>query len=160
MSFTTLLTFGILLFFQCSPENQETDNKYNDVSKYAVVRAVSITGSEHSYTFSVELKSPDLGCNQYANWWEVLSEDGKLIYRRILAHSHVNEQPFKRSGGSINASENQTLIIRAHMHQEGYGSGKIAMKGSVKNGFKVYDMPEGFAPNVEKQSPQPSGCAF
>lgn len=159
MSSITLLSIGMLLFLQCSPDKQDTGN--TDIAgKYAVVRSVSVTGSEQNYTFSVELKSPDLGCNQYANWWEVLTEDGNLAYRRILAHSHANEQPFKRSGGPVKVNEDEMLIIRAHMHPGGYGSGNITLKGNVKTGFKVYDVPEGFATDIEKQSPQPSGCAF
>ncbi len=154
-----LAALGLLLFAHCSPDNQEGD-KPASTDKLAVVLSVSATGSDRNYTFEVELKSPDTGCDQYANWWEVLTEDGQLLYRRILAHSHVNEQPFKRSGGSANALADQVLIIRGHMHPGGYGSGKIAMKGSVKTGFKVYDMPEGFAADMEKQSPQPTGCAF
>lgn len=155
----SFLTLGAFLLFNCSPDNQEP-GKPADTGKFAVVRSVSVSGTARNYTFNVEVKSPDTGCDQYANWWEVLTEDGKLIYRRILAHSHVNEQPFKRTGGSINASEDQILIIRAHMHPGGYGSGRIAMKGSVKTGFKVFDMPEGFAAGVEKEAPQPTGCAF
>ncbi len=153
------IIFGLLFSFQCSPDKKDTD-KPEVSDKYAVVRSVSVTGTPRNYTFTVELKSPDAGCDQYANWWEVLSEDGKLVYRRILAHSHVNEQPFKRSGAGVNALEDQVLIIRAHMHPQGYGSGKIAMKGSVKTGFKVFDIPEGFAADVEKQAPLPTGCAF
>ncbi len=159
MTHLMILFVSLFLSSGCSPDNKESDTP--DTSKdFAVVLSVSATGSARNYTFNVELKSPDTGCDQYANWWEVLSEDGKLIYRRILAHSHVNEQPFQRSGGSVNATEDQTLIIRAHMHPGGYGYGKIAMKGSIKAGFKVFDIPKGFAADVEKQAPQPTGCAF
>ncbi len=159
MTHLLLIILGLFSSLQCSSNKQGPDNA-PDTSKYAVVLSVSATGNPRNYTFTVELKSPDTGCNQYADWWEVLSEDGKLIYRRILAHSHVNEQPFKRSGSSVNALEDQVLIIRGHMHPTGYGPGKLAMKGSVKTGFKVFDIPEGFAADVEKQAPQPTGCAF
>ena len=102
----------------------------------AVVEDVKVSGNENAYSFAVTLKSPDSGCKQYADWWEVISEDGKtLIYRRILAHSHVDEQPFTRSGGAVAIAANTEVIIRAHMFPSGYGDGIIAMKGSVANGF-------------------------
>ena len=156
-----ILLFPLLLSFSvnCSGDKQNpgTPPKAGD---HAVVRSVSAAGSAGNYTFSVELKSPDTGCGQYADWWEVLNADGKLIYRRILAHSHVHEQPFTRSGGPVKIAEDDVVTVRAHMHPGGYGSGKIAMKGSVKAGFQVFELPEGFAADVEKQAPQPIGCAF
>lgn len=124
----------------------------------ADVLNVKITGNADNYTFSVTLKSPDTGCEQYANWWEVISPDGKLIYRRILGHSHVNEQPFTRSGGPVRISDDQEVIIRAHMNNTGYG-GK-ALKGSIKSGFKPVELDRDFAIDLETEEPQPSDCPF
>ncbi len=128
--------------------------------EFAIVKSVKVSGTNNEYTFSVELKSPDKGCNQYANWWEVITVDGKLIYRRILAHSHVDEQPFTRSGGIVAIAADQEVIVRAHMHPDGYGSGTIAMKGSVQSGFVEYNIPDGYASDLEDQQPLPTGCAF
>ena len=127
----------------------------------AIVQDVKVSGSENAYNFSVTLKSPDTGCEQYANWWEVISADGNtLIYRRILGHSHVDEQPFTRSGGVVEIAANTEIIIRAHMHPLGYGEGLIAMKGSVANGFQTLEVAANFGPELEDSTPQPSGCAF
>ena len=38
----------------------------------AAVTAVTATGAPGTYTFSVTVESPDTGCAQYADWWEVL----------------------------------------------------------------------------------------
>ncbi len=119
---------------------------------------VNVTGKAENYTFSVTLESPDTGCDQYANWWEVITPGGDLVYRRILGHSHVNEQPFTRSGGPVHISGDQEVIIRAHMNNTGYG-GK-ALRGSVKAGFKPVALEKDFARNLETEEPQPSGCAF
>ena len=67
----------------------------------ADVLTVAVTGQANAYQFNVQVASPDTGCDQYADWWEALSEDGQLLYRRVLLHSHVSEQPFTRSGGSV-----------------------------------------------------------
>ncbi len=122
------------------------------------VVAVSANGSENNYTFSVTIMSPDKGCEQYADWWEVISEDGSLLYRRILAHSHVNEQPFKRSGGPVAVSASTTVWVRSHMNNTGYGGDMF--KGSVEDGFTKQTPPENFASSLEDQEPLPSGCAF
>ena len=124
----------------------------------ANVISVKTRGVSGSYQFSVEIQSPDKGCAQFANWWEVLSESGKLLYRRILFHSHVQEQPFVRSGGPVAITETDVVWIRAHMHPQGYG-GEV-FKGTVKNGFQKQQKIIKFASNISKLPPQPDGCAF
>ncbi len=119
---------------------------------------VEARGEPGDYRFSVTVESPDTGCDQYADWWEVLSTDGELLHRRILAHSHVNEQPFTRSGGPVDIDADETVIVRAHMNTTGYGG--QAMRGSVEEGFSPVELPVDFAADVEDQEPQPTGCAF
>ncbi len=135
--------------------NLNTSNPNNDIAK---IVSVSTTGNENNYNFSVGISSPDKGCNQYANWWEVITEDGTLIYRRILGHSHVNEQPFVRSGGKVNIKKDQVIIIRVHMNNSGYSVNTF--KGSINNGFSVFETATNFANNLASQNPLPTGCAF
>ena len=137
------------------PEQDQVDE---EMEIHADVISVKTSGSSNTYQFSVEISSPDTGCEQYADWWEVLSEDGELIYRRILLHSHVNDQPFTRSGGPVNIGEDTIVIIRAHMNITGYGGAVIT--GSIKSGFVYTDLPIDFSPEVEKLAPLPSGCNF
>ncbi len=122
----------------------------------ANVSNVEVTGEPGNYSFAVTVQSPDTGCEQYADWWEVLNEDGKLLYRRILAHSHVQEQPFQRSGSPVSTSPDQVLIVRAHMNPSGYGT--QAMKGTIATSFQAVQLPSRFATTVEGQDPQPSQC--
>jgi hypothetical protein len=123
----------------------------------ADVTAVSVGGAPGGYTFSVTLSSPDTGCEQYANWWEVLDANGALLYRRILGHSHVDEQPFTRSGGPVAVEANDVVWVRAHMHPNGYG-GQL-MRGTPGGAFEVVSQPAGW-PDVAAEPPQPGGCAF
>jgi len=127
-----------------------------EVYPYADVMLVETEEVDGGYIFTVEVDSPDKGCDQYANWWEVLSVDGRLIYRRLLAHSHTDEQPFIRDGGPINIKPDSELIIRAHMHPLGYG-GK-AYRGSVDGGFVSTDLASSFAEEVLKQPPFADYC--
>jgi len=124
----------------------------------ADVTAVRASGSAGAYQFSVTVRSPDTGCAQFADWWEVLGEDGRLLYRRVLLHSHVDEQPFTRSGGPVPVDAGTVVIVRAHMNTRGYGG--TALKGSVARGFAPVTLPPGFAAEAAAKPPLPDGCAF
>lgn len=136
-------------------EEEEISESTDGIS---AITEVTVSGEENQYSFSVTISSPDLGCQQYANWWEVIDLDGNLLYRRILAHSHVDEQPFTRSGGPVSISENTEVYIRAHMNTTSYGSS--VFKGSVANGFTSENLTVEFAKGLEEVAPLPSGCAF
>lgn len=136
-------------------EEQEMQETTGGVAQ---VTDVSVSGTNDQYTFNVTISSPDLGCNQYANWWEVIDLDGNLLYRRILAHSHVNEQPFTRSGGPVAISENTEVYIRAHMNTTSYGS--RVFKGSVADGFASENLDAEFAKGLEEIAPLPARCDF
>ena len=159
------LLLGSLLFLmllsRCSTQNgvaDEPDPSTSSGTPAAEVLAVSTTGATGSYSFSVTVKGPDTGCDQYADWWEVLSEEGALLYRRVLTHSHVDEQPFTRTGGPVPAAAGQVVIIRVHMNNTGYGT--PAMRGSVVSGFTRTTRDQDFAADVAKQEPLPTSCAF
>jgi hypothetical protein len=106
----------------------------------------------------VGIESPDQGCEQYADWWEVVSEEGELVYRRILLHSHVDEQPFVRSGGPVEIEQGTTVWVRAHMQPGGYGG--QAFRGSPEAGFAPAEPPPGLGQDLAEQPPLPDGCAF
>jgi len=131
----------------------------NSTAPWATVTAVAaIPQTDEGYTFTVTVQSPDTGCDQYANWWEVVSEEGDLLYRRILAHSHGDEQPFERAGGPVAIAPDQTVIVRAHMYPDGYGT--QAMQGSPNQGFQTTTLPADFAVELADVDPQPNHCAF
>ena len=108
--------------------------------------------------FSVTISSPDTGCDRYADWWEVITPEGELLYRRVLLHSHVNEQPFTRSGGPVDIAGDLPVIVRAHMHPDGYSP--QAFSGTVNDGFSETDLEADFALQLATQPPLPTSCAF
>ena len=120
----------------------------------AKVLGVSTSGP----TFSVTISSPDTGCDRYADWWEVITPDGELIYRRVLMHSHVNEQPFTRSGGPVNVAGDRPLIVRVHVTPDGYSPN--AFSGTVNDGFSEEILDDAFARQLAEQEPLPISCAF
>ncbi|MFK7988105.1 MAG: hypothetical protein AB8I08_18945 [Sandaracinaceae bacterium] len=134
---------------------------------YADVVAVNVSGAG-PFTFAVAIESSDTGCAQYADWWEVLSEDGALLYRRTLGHSHTDDNgttdpgapgnTFTRSGGPVDAAASDTVIVRAHLHPAGYVG--RAMRGSVEDGFEAFTPAADFATELADAPPQPPACAF
>jgi len=122
------------------------------------VLSVTAKGTSGAYTFAVKLKSTETGCAQYADWWEVLSEEGALLYRRILVHSHPDTQPFTRSGGAVAIKPTDVVYVRGHMNKEGYVG--AVFSGTVEEGFKKVTKIPTFDKSVEKQMPLPNGCAF
>ncbi|CAM3299242.1 hypothetical protein ZORO111902_00825 [Zobellia roscoffensis] len=127
----------------------------SDITK---VIKIEVSGNENGYTFNATIQSPDTGCDQYADWWEIIDLKGNLIYRRILAHSHVDEQPFSRSGSNIPLAANTQVYIRVHINSLGYASN--VQKGSVENGFMAVQLDSEFAKELEKVEPLPTGCDF
>ena len=152
-----LHTIMFAILCACSPTQEEEMHPGNpaDLSGAAVIRA-TVSGEEQAYTFNVEVKSPDLGCTQYADWWEVITQDSILLYRRILAHSHVNEQPFKRSGGPVRISATREIIVRAHMNNLGYGV--FGLRGSIQDGFTKDSLTTDFASHLAQEQPLPGDC--
>ena len=157
-----VLLVTMIHMLACTQEktNEETDIEEIESTEEDGAKIISVNalGTDGNFTFSVKVKSPDTGCDQYANWWEIITEDGQLIYRRILGHSHVDEQPFERSGGKVNITKVQIVIVRAHMNNIGYGTSSY--KGSVAEGFKGEILPSDFAGDIETEEPQPGDCPF
>ena len=127
-------------------------------SSLADVVSVEVTGDPGAYRFRVGVLSPDTGCDRYADWWEVIGQDGALIYRRVLLHSHVGEQPFERAGSPVPVEANAVVYVRAHLHPDGYGG--AAFKGSAQGGFEPVELVADFAAGLAEVEPLPQGCAF
>lgn len=68
------------------------------IANDAAITAVDIKPvGDGMYQVSVTLEHADTGWDHYANRWDVLDQDGNVLGSRVLAHPHVNEQPFTRS---------------------------------------------------------------
>lgn len=57
----------------------------------------------------------DEGWEHYVDYFEVLTEDGEVLARRVLLHPHVDEQPFRRAVQSLEIPPGtRRLRVRAH----------------------------------------------
>lgn len=84
---------------------------------------VKVTNNQDSYRFDVTLEHGDTGWDHYADGWEVLTPAGDVLGKRVLAHPHVNEQPFTRSLSGVRIPQEISAVsIRAHDSVHGYNS--------------------------------------
>lgn len=95
------------------------------------VEIVNVTASESggAWRFDVTLRHADTGWDHYADGWEVLTPDGTSLGLRVLAHPHVNEQPFTRSLGGVVIPEGMTeVVIRARDNVDGWTAQTVAFE--------------------------------
>ena len=89
----------------------------------ADVVAAKVTKSQPGvYRFDVTVAHGDKGWEHYANKWEVIAPDGRVLGTRVLAHPHDHEQPFTRSLPGVRIPSGVgSVTIRAYdlVHGEG-----------------------------------------
>ena len=98
---------------------------FSTISAFAnspLVVAVNASKSGSTWGFSVTLKHADEGWDHYADGWGVYLADGTELGYRVLAHPHVNEQPFTRSLSGVKIPQGtKSVIIRPHDKVHGLG---------------------------------------
>lgn len=85
----------------------------------SVVEDVKATKSGSMWRFSVTISHGDTGWDHYADGWGVYLEDGTELGYRVLAHPHVNEQPFTRSLSGVIIPKGTTevyILARDSVH--------------------------------------------
>jgi hypothetical protein len=81
-----------------------------------------------TYSFDVTVSHKDDDWKHYADKWEVVSLDGKVLATRVLHHPHVNEQPFtRRLSGIMLDPKIEKVILRAHDSIHGYGGYELVV---------------------------------
>lgn len=87
-----------------------------------VVNVTVRAGGGNVYGFDVTLQHGDEGWDHYADRWEIRDAAGAVLATRVLAHPHVNEQPFTRSLGAVPIDPAlQRVTIAGHDSVHGYG---------------------------------------
>lgn len=87
---------------------------------------VEIVGAEaqqsgETWRFAVTLRHGDTGWDHYADLWQVLGPDGTVLGERVLAHPHVDEQPFTRTQSGIVIPQGlDHVVIRARDTVHGF----------------------------------------
>ncbi len=98
-----------------------------DYAQVTSVRAVE-QGSG-LWRFDVTLRHNDEGWDHYADAWQVVRpSDGEVLGERVLAHPHVNEQPFTRSLSGVSIPQGLSIVtIRAKCNVHGFGGREVSV---------------------------------
>ena len=70
---------------------------------------------DQTFSFDVTVRHGDTGWKHYANKWDVVTPEGKVLGTRVLYHPHVDEQPFTRSLSGVRIPPDVTSVtVRAY----------------------------------------------
>jgi len=94
-----------------------------------VVKATAHRVKDGRFRFRVTLRHGDTGWKHYADKWEVLTLDGKLLARRVLLHPHEHEQPFTRSLGGVKIPGHVRKVrVRGHDKIHAFGGQEVEIE--------------------------------
>ncbi|WP_078059279.1 hypothetical protein [Tropicimonas marinistellae] len=95
----------------------------------AVIEAADARSDGQGWTIAVTLSHGDTGWDDYADGWRILAPDGSVLATRVLAHPHVNEQPFTRSlGGVVIPGELNEIVIEASTSTGGWDGARYRLR--------------------------------
>ncbi|WP_336623131.1 hypothetical protein [Stappia sp. MMSF_3263] len=91
-----------------------------------VLAAKAEQASDGTWRFEVTVAHEDEGWDHYADLWQVLAPDGTVLGERVLAHPHVEEQPFTRTLSGVTIPDAiQSVEIRARDSVHGFGGRSV-----------------------------------
>lgn len=91
----------------------------------ASVIDVEMSRQGDTWTFALTVLSDDVGATEYADQWELRTSAGDVIATRVLAHAHINEQPFTRSLSGVEIPPGTTTLIGVARHGVGGYCGDV-----------------------------------
>ncbi|WP_425087483.1 hypothetical protein [Stappia sp.] len=94
--------------------------------KADVVEVVAQQAGDGTWRFDVTVAHADEGWDHYADLWEVVAPDGTVLGQRVLAHPHVDEQPFTRSLSGVEIPAGTGSVeVRARDSVHGLGGRSV-----------------------------------
>ena len=92
--------------------------------KADVIKVEVVQERGEQWTFVVTVRHDDKDPDHWADWWIVRTPKGQELGRRVLLHSHVDEQPFTRDERIRIPREITVVVVEAHDKVHAYG-GKV-----------------------------------
>jgi len=90
-----------------------------------VVDVVIKKVGDGTFRIDTTVRHADTGWDHYADRWDVVAPDGTVLGSRVLAHPHVNEQPFTRSLTLAIPADVTRVTIRANDSVDELGGSEI-----------------------------------
>lgn len=90
-----------------------------------VIKAELHESGPGTYRIDVTIRHADTGWDHYADKWEVLAPDGRVLGTRVLYHPHVNEQPFTRSLSGLKLPPD-IRFVQVRPHDKVHGAGALS----------------------------------
>jgi len=116
-----LLVAVVVVFVAGCGDAEETAETVATPEGCANVIDAAVERSGDRFVVTATVESADTGWDRYADAWEVRSTDGDVLATRVLAHPHVDEQPFTRSLPNVEIPEGvATVEIAARDSVVGY----------------------------------------
>ncbi len=96
-----------------------------------------------AWSFAVTVRHADRDPDHWADWWRVGTPDGRELGRRVLLHSHVDEQPFTRDARVRIPRDIRIVVVEAHDKVHGLGGEAVTVDLSRPSGprFRVRPRP-------------------
>jgi hypothetical protein len=86
-----------------------------------VIAAKAARAKDGTWRFDVTIQSNDKGWDYYADAFEVLAPDGRVLGTRVLLHPHDDEQPFTRELDGVRIPSGvDRVTLRARHKPKGY----------------------------------------
>jgi methionine-rich copper-binding protein CopC len=105
------------------------------VADQVAIDFARFTQRDASWKVDVTLKHADSGWDHYANEWRIVDDKGTVLDRRVLAHPHVDEQPFTRSLYSAKIPQQVSIVfIEASDSVHGWSPDRIRVDLSKSSG--------------------------
>ena len=99
-----------------------------------VVSARIILLNENSNEFQVTVVRVDTSWDHYADRWETVGPEGKILGNRVLWHLHIGEPLFLSALRPVTIPPRvEYVIIRVHYIKHGYGHEKLMALPTPEN---------------------------
>jgi hypothetical protein len=79
------------------------------------------------WTFAVTVRHADRDPDHWADWWRVRTPEGRELGRRVLLHSHVDEQPFTRDERIRIPAGVRVVVVEGHDKVHGLGGAAVTV---------------------------------
>lgn len=94
-----------------------------------VVAAQLERSGDATFRLDVTVRHADEGWDHYADNFDVVAPDGRVLGTRTLLHPHVDEQPFTRSLTGLEIPDGiDEVVVRAHDSVHGNGGADLRVR--------------------------------